>query len=43
MFECPECGGVIETTRTCDICSACDYFAERHLIDLNEEVLRAAV
>jgi hypothetical protein len=35
MFECPECGGVIETTAHCYFCVVCDFFAERHFVNLD--------
>jgi CO dehydrogenase/acetyl-CoA synthase beta subunit len=35
MFECPDCGGVIETTPSCYFCIACDYFTERRFVDLD--------
>jgi hypothetical protein len=35
MFECPECGGAVETTPNCYFCVACDYFDERHFVNLD--------
>jgi hypothetical protein len=36
MFECPECGGAIETTANCYFCIVCDFFDERHFIALDD-------
>jgi hypothetical protein len=35
MFECPECGGAVETTANCYFCVVCDFFDERHFVNLD--------
>jgi len=39
MFECPECGGAVETTTHCYFCVVCDFFAERHFVDVQVTVV----
>jgi hypothetical protein len=34
MFECPRCGGAIDTTPTSHFCYACDWFEPRNCVEL---------